>query len=76
MIKGPELEIGGLSSFKLQSDDFMPLGRYFVFASGMLLALLFLANWYLPKDFREGRKQMLTGRSSVFIQTTSGPTRS
>ena len=27
----------------------MPLGRYFVFTGGMLLALLFLADWYMPQ---------------------------
>jgi hypothetical protein len=27
----------------------MPLGRYFVFCGGMLLALLFLADWYMPQ---------------------------
>lgn len=27
----------------------MPLGRYFVFSGSMLLALLFLADWYLPQ---------------------------
>jgi hypothetical protein len=26
----------------------MPLGRYFVFTGSMLLALLFLADWYMP----------------------------
>lgn len=26
----------------------MPLGRYFVFVGGMLLGLLFLADWYFP----------------------------
>jgi hypothetical protein len=26
----------------------MPLGRYFVLAGSLLLALLFLSNWYLP----------------------------
>jgi hypothetical protein len=26
----------------------MPLGRYFVFAGSVLLALLFLSDWYLP----------------------------
>jgi len=26
----------------------MPLGRYFVFAGSLLLALLFLSDWYLP----------------------------
>jgi hypothetical protein len=26
----------------------MPLGRYFVFTGSLLLALLFLADWYLP----------------------------
>jgi hypothetical protein len=27
----------------------MPLGRYFGFAGSVLLALLFLADWYIPK---------------------------
>jgi len=27
----------------------MPLGRYFAFIGSMLLALLFLADWYLPQ---------------------------
>jgi hypothetical protein len=27
----------------------MPLGRYFGFAGSLLLALLFLADWYIPK---------------------------
>lgn len=27
----------------------MPLGRYFAFAGGLLLALLFAADWLLPK---------------------------
>jgi hypothetical protein len=27
----------------------MPLGRYFVFAGSMLLAFLFLADWYMPQ---------------------------
>jgi hypothetical protein len=27
----------------------MPLGRYFVFAGSVLLALLFLAEWYIPQ---------------------------
>jgi Zn-dependent protease with chaperone function len=27
----------------------MPLGRYFFFSGGMLLALLFLADWYMPQ---------------------------
>jgi len=27
----------------------MPLGRYFFFAGSMLLALLFLADWYMPQ---------------------------
>lgn len=27
----------------------MPLGRYFVFTGSLLLALLFLADWYLPQ---------------------------
>src|SRR5436305_2098797 len=27
----------------------MPLGRYFVFVGGVLLALLFAADWYLPQ---------------------------
>ena len=27
----------------------MPLGRYFLFTGSALLALLFLADWYLPK---------------------------
>jgi hypothetical protein len=27
----------------------MPLGRYFGFASSLLLALLFFADWYIPK---------------------------
>jgi hypothetical protein len=27
----------------------MPLGRYFGFAASLLLALLFLADWYIPK---------------------------
>jgi hypothetical protein len=27
----------------------MPLGRYFVFTASMLLALLFLADWYMPQ---------------------------
>ena len=27
----------------------MPLGRYFVFAGSVLLALLFLAEWYMPQ---------------------------
>lgn len=27
----------------------MPLGRYFVFVGSLLLALLFLADWYFPK---------------------------
>jgi hypothetical protein len=31
----------------------MPLGRYFAFAGSMLLALLFIADRYLPKDFHE-----------------------
>ena len=26
----------------------MPIGRYFVFTGSLLLALLFLADWYLP----------------------------
>jgi hypothetical protein len=28
----------------------MPLGRYFGFAGSLLLALLFLADWYIPKQ--------------------------
>ncbi len=27
----------------------MPLGRYFTFTGSILLALLFLADWYMPK---------------------------
>ena len=27
----------------------MPLGRYFAFTGSLLLALLFLADWYIPK---------------------------
>ena len=27
----------------------MPLGRYFVFSGSLLVALLFLADWYIPK---------------------------
>lgn len=27
----------------------MPLGRYFAFTGSVLLALLFLADWYMPK---------------------------
>ena len=27
----------------------MPLGRYFVFVSSVLLALLFVADWYMPQ---------------------------
>lgn len=27
----------------------MPLGRYFAFTGSLLLALLFLADWYMPK---------------------------
>jgi hypothetical protein len=27
----------------------MPLGRYFAFIGSVLLALLFLADWYLPQ---------------------------
>jgi hypothetical protein len=27
----------------------MPLGRYFAYVGSMLLALLFLADWYFPK---------------------------
>jgi hypothetical protein len=34
----------------------MPLGRYFVFAGGILLALLYLADWYLPKGVQQAAR--------------------
>lgn len=34
----------------------MPLGRHFVFAGGILLALLYLADWYLPKGVQQAAR--------------------
>lgn len=34
----------------------MPLGRYFVFAGGILLALLYLEDWYLPKGVQQAAR--------------------
>jgi hypothetical protein len=31
----------------------MPLGRYFAFAGTLLLALMFLADWYFPKPVEQ-----------------------
>jgi hypothetical protein len=38
----------------------VPLGRYFIFVGSLLLGMLFISDWYLPKDsapgfFREAR---------------------
>jgi len=29
-------------------DNQVPIGRYFIFVGGLLLAMLFIADWYLP----------------------------
>jgi hypothetical protein len=39
----------GLLGFGLKTVIGMPLGRYFVFSGSVLLALLFLADWYMPQ---------------------------
>jgi hypothetical protein len=45
----------------------VPLGRYFAFAGSLLLAMLFIADWYLPNassqtHFREARVDKSTIR--------------
>lgn len=35
----------------------MPLGRYFTFVGSLLLALLFLADWYFPKPVEQVRRE-------------------
>jgi len=46
----------------------MPLGRYFGFAGSVLLALLFLADWYIPKLSAEPDRADLD-RSIIRIHT-------
>jgi len=46
----------------------MPLGRYFAFTGGLLLALLFLADWYMPRSSAEPRLAEVD-RSIIRIHT-------
>jgi hypothetical protein len=49
-------------------DALMPLGRYFTFTGSILLALLFLADWYMPKtSIGPGRTDV--DRSVIRIQS-------
>ena len=41
----------------------MPIIRYFVFVGGLLLALLFAADRYLPVPWRQLPRRIPTGRS-------------
>lgn len=46
----------------------MPLGRYFAFTGSILVALLFLADWYMPKtSIAPGRPDV--DRSIIRIQS-------
>jgi len=47
----------------------MPLWRYFVFTGGALLALLFLADWYLPKSAAEPARAGVD-KTIIRIQST------
>jgi hypothetical protein len=42
-------ELSGHTRFQALAVLFMPLGRYFAFVGSLLLALLFLADGYMPK---------------------------
>ena len=46
----------------------MPLGRYFTFTGAMLLALLFLADWYMPKPSIEAGRTDID-RSTIRIHS-------
>jgi hypothetical protein len=46
----------------------MPLGRYFVYVGGLLLALILLTDWYLPRQAAEaGRADV--DRSTIRIHS-------
>ena len=47
----------------------MPLWRYFAFTGGALLALLFLADWYLPKSAAEPARAGVD-KTIIRIQST------
>jgi hypothetical protein len=47
----------------------MPLWRYFAFTGGALLALLFLADWYLPKSAAEPARAGID-KTIIRIQST------
>jgi hypothetical protein len=47
----------------------MPLGRYFVFIGGALLALLLLADWYIP-DLSAAPGRAGVDKSIIRIHTT------
>jgi len=46
----------------------MPLGRYFAFIGGALLALLFLADWYMP-DLAAAQNRADVDKSIIRIHT-------
>ena len=50
----------------------MPLARYFSYVGGVLLALLFVLDAYLPKTSGRVKGHMPICLSSVFIPTGNG----
>lgn len=46
----------------------MPFGRYFVFMSGVLVGLLFLADWYMPRPAAETNRAEVN-KSIIRIHT-------
>jgi hypothetical protein len=47
----------------------MPLGRYFAYIGSMLLALLFLINWYVPQSVVAGSAHDDIDRSVIRINS-------
>lgn len=53
----------------------MPIGRYFAFAGSLLLALLFFADWYLPKPAAEPSRREAYTAGIRIASTTKWPER-
>jgi hypothetical protein len=47
----------------------VPLGRYFFFVGGLLLALLFFADWYLPNSAQTFMQDARVDRSFIRIKS-------